>query len=84
MPVCDGFQAISLIRTLEKINLEISPPNVPPPKRALIVALTGLASQRDQDTARNAGADHYITKPMKLSKLKELLIEWKVSPESVT
>ena len=83
MPVCDGFQAIALIRTLEKINLDISPPNLPPPKPALIVALTGLASQRDQDAAREAGADHYITKPMKLSLLKRLLAEWGISAEGV-
>jgi CheY-like chemotaxis protein len=51
-------------------------PNVPLPQPALIVALTGLASQRDQDAARAAGADHFFTKPLKLSRLRELLVEW--------
>lgn len=48
--------------------------HLPPP--ALIVALTGLASQRDQDAARAAGADHFLAKPLKLSRLRELLADW--------
>jgi CheY-like chemotaxis protein len=76
MPICDGFQCSSLIRTLEKMQLKVTPPDTPPPKPALIVALTGLASERDQDAATAVGMDHFLTKPLKLSRLKELMVEW--------
>lgn len=79
MPICDGFQAISLIRSLEKMQIRATPPDIPLPKPAVIAALTGLASQRDQEAARAAGADHYLTKPLKFSRLKELLVEWGIS-----
>jgi len=79
MPVCDGFQCTSLIRSLEKMQLKITPLHVPPPSPALIVALTGLASQRDHDAARAAGADHFLTKPLKLSRLRQLLVEWGIT-----
>jgi len=58
------------------MQLKITSPNAPLPPSALIVALTGLASQRDQDAARAAGADHFLTKPLKLSRLRELLADW--------
>jgi CheY-like chemotaxis protein len=49
-----------------------------PPKPSVIVALTGLAAQRDRDAAVAAGADHYVMKPLKFSTLKILLVEWGV------
>jgi CheY-like chemotaxis protein len=76
MPICDGFECTSLIRTLEKMQLKITPPNTPLPARALLVALTGQGDQDAQDRAKAAGADHFLTKPLKLSRLKELLVEW--------
>ena len=76
MPVCDGFEATSLIRSLEKLQRKVPTSGTPPEPPALIVAVTGLASQRDQDTAKAAGIDYFLTKPLKLSRLKELLIEW--------
>lgn len=78
MPVCDGFQCTTMIRTLEKMQLGILPEGAPKPAPALIVALTGLASRRDRDAAKAAGADHFCTKPLKLARLKELLVEWGV------
>jgi CheY-like chemotaxis protein len=76
MPVCDGFEATSLIRGLERLQSRVPTPSIPPQSPALIVAVTGLASQRDQDAAKAAGIDHFLFKPLKLSRLKELLIEW--------
>jgi CheY-like chemotaxis protein len=74
MPICDSFECTSLIRTLEKMQL--TPPNTPLPARALLVALTGQGDQDAQDRAIAAGPDHFLTKPPKLSRLKELLVEW--------
>ena len=76
MPICDGFQCSSLIRTLEKMQLKVTPPDTPPSKPALIVALTGLASERDQNAATAVGMNYFLTKPLKLSRLKELMVEW--------
>jgi len=58
------------------MQLKVTAHGATPPVPALIVALTGLASQRDQDAAIEAGADYFVTKPLKFSALKELLIEW--------
>ena len=76
MPICDGFQCTSLIRNLEQMQLQITAPGTVPPTPATIIALTGLASQRDQDAAKEVGMDHFLTKPLKLSRLRELLVEW--------
>jgi CheY-like chemotaxis protein len=92
MPVLDGFSCTSMIRGLEKLIQRFpttySPTTPDESKRdgntentALIVALTGLASQKDQDRAKEAGADHFITKPLKLARLKELLVEWNFALE---
>ncbi|KAG9228378.1 hypothetical protein BJ875DRAFT_446930 [Amylocarpus encephaloides] len=81
MPVCDGFRSIALIRSLERLHLRGTPEGASPPTPALIVALTGLASQRDHDAALEAGADHFVTKPLKLLRLKELLVEWNISAD---
>lgn len=84
MPVTDGFEAISLIRVLENMETKVTRRNVTPPTPAVIVALTGLAAQRDRDAAMAAGADHYVTKPLKFSALRELLVEWGVRADGMT
>jgi CheY-like chemotaxis protein len=42
----------------------------------LIIALTGLASSKDQDEAYKAGVDVFLTKPVRFGKLAELLARW--------
>jgi CheY-like chemotaxis protein len=84
MPVCDGFEAISLIRVLETMQVKITPRNATPLTPAVIVALTGLAAQRDRDAAMAAGADHFVTKPLKFSALRELLVEWGVRADGMS
>jgi CheY-like chemotaxis protein len=83
MPVCDGFTSIGLIRSLEKMQAKAvcrENQNRVPVKNSFIVALTGLAAKRDQDAAKAVGADYFLTKPLKLSRLRELWIEWKITP----
>ena len=63
MPVMTGFEATRDIRQYEasqraKLGLDA-------PSPALIVALTGLASSRDQLAAFKCGVDRYLTKPVK-------------------
>lgn len=79
MPVCDGFECISLIRILETMQVKAAPKDGILLKPSTIVALTGLAAQRDRDAAMAAGADHFVMKPLKFSALKGLLTEWEIA-----
>jgi CheY-like chemotaxis protein len=73
MPVCDGFEATRLIRSLEKLQQSIS---TPPVARSRVVALTGVFSFKDTQAAKAAGIDDFLTKPMKLSALASMMKEW--------
>ena len=67
MPVMNGFEAIEAIRTAEAGT----------GKRVPIAALTAHALSGDEERMLNAGADHYLTKPINpnllLSKIEEIL-----------
>ncbi|KAM3066328.1 hypothetical protein ACMFMG_003164 [Clarireedia jacksonii] len=81
MPVCDGFEATRLIRSLEKLQQSISTPPLP---RSRVVALTGVFSLRDTQAAEVAGIDDFLTKPMKLSALATMMREWGFSSQQVS
>lgn len=51
-------------------------PHPPPHPQAFVVALTGLASRKDEDKAYRSGIDLVITKPVKFGKLTELFEKW--------
>jgi len=61
MPVLDGFEAARAIRD--------NHPSPPP----LIVAMSALAGPAMEDTLRECGFDHYVTKPADVLSLVELL-----------
>jgi CheY-like chemotaxis protein/HPt (histidine-containing phosphotransfer) domain-containing protein len=61
MPVMDGLEASRAIRALKLA------------KRPLMVALTANAFQEDHDAAVAAGMDEYLTKPITLTRLRQLL-----------
>jgi CheY-like chemotaxis protein len=61
MPVMDGLEATKQIR------LDPSVVNIP------IIALTALAMEGDRDRCLAAGADEYISKPIKLKQLVHLI-----------
>ena len=65
MPIMNGIDATKAIRAFEVAN--------DPGQRALIIALTGLASAKDQSDAFVAGCDIYMTKPVKFKKVGLLL-----------
>lgn len=60
MPVMDGYEATSLIRTHEAEN-DLSPTPV--------IALTAYALAGDSDRSREAGADYHLPKPVKRDEL---------------
>ncbi|KAL1641764.1 hypothetical protein SLS58_005803 [Diplodia intermedia] len=75
MPIMNGFEATRRIRALEAEFAAARPPHARPPP-ALIVALTGLASGRDQSEAFTSGFDLYMTKPVSFKEVGRLLDNW--------
>ncbi|KAJ4983994.1 hsp90-like protein [Stagonosporopsis vannaccii] len=72
MPVMNGFDATRKIREIEaEYNRTLGPGQAP--LHSLIIALTGLASVRDQKEAYTAGVDAYVMKPVSFAKLATLL-----------
>lgn len=77
MPIMNGFEATRQIREIEaERNAHLEEGQKP--HHSLIVALTGLASIRDQKEAFTAGVDSYIMKPVSFAKLTKFLEDWTV------
>ena len=66
MPVMDGYIATRMIRNLKREDV----------RRLPVIAMTALSSGEDREAARRAGMDDYITKPLELDRLKEMLMKW--------
>ena len=67
MPVCDGIEATSQIRALEKeCGWD----------RSVIVIVTGQDSSSDRTTAHEAGIDGYLVKPVGPKVLDRGLKHW--------
>ncbi|KAH7064201.1 hypothetical protein BKA63DRAFT_497034 [Paraphoma chrysanthemicola] len=69
MPVMNGFEATQEIRSVEK-ERGVARQTIRTPMPAVVVALTGLGSSRDEECAYAAGVDFFITKPMGLFRDK--------------
>lgn len=52
-----------------------------PPEPALIIALTGLASSRDQSEAFTSGVDLFLTKPVAFKEVGKMLDNWEANRE---
>jgi len=64
MPICDGYEATAAIRRLENGSRSVRVP---------IVALTAHAAGLDRDRCFAAGMDEYLTKPISVQRLREVL-----------
>ncbi|OQW93579.1 MAG: hypothetical protein BWK79_10370, partial [Beggiatoa sp. IS2] len=67
MPEMDGFEATTLIRQYEQQR------NV---SRTPIIALTANAMQGDSQRCQMVGMDGYLSKPVTLQNLKDILTQW--------
>ena len=67
MPVMDGLAATREIRKHERSLGQ---------KACTIIALTGLGSADSQQEAFSSGVDLFLTKPVRLKYLREILKDW--------
>ena len=66
MPNLDGIEATSIIR---KMELELN-------KHIPIVALTAHAMKGDREQCINAGMDDYLSKPIHVEELKQMVCKF--------
>ena len=76
MPVMNGFEATRAIRDIEDARTHNATTNGWKPTPALIIALTGLASSRDQTEAFTSGVDLFMTKPVSFKEVGRVLDNW--------
>jgi CheY-like chemotaxis protein len=63
LPGMDGFEATTMLKN-DPITASIP-----------VIALTAMATTRDEDRARNAGCDAFITKPLQVQEVHDA-IKW--------
>jgi CheY-like chemotaxis protein len=69
MPVMDGLSATKMIRDWEQTQEGKRP--------SYICAVTAHASQADRNDCYDAGMNRYMTKPLNLSSMKEIIADWR-------
>ena len=66
MPEMNGFEAARAIRRLEETN----------GTRTAIIALTANAMAADRELCLDSGMDDYLSKPVELAKLQEMILKY--------
>ena len=65
MPEMDGWTATEIIKKKDAVTSQIP-----------LIALTAHALPGDRQRAMDSGCDEYVTKPMDLSELLEIVNQW--------
>ena len=79
MPIMNGFEATRAIREKEETQqtqLRFARMGDQKPRPVFIIALTGLASEKDQAEAFASGVDLFMTKPVSFKEVGQLLDNW--------
>jgi len=89
MPICDGIEATKEIRKIEngeESHLISETPKSSDQfltntdrkrrKKAIIIAMTGLASEEDSEAAEAAGCNEFLTKPVSIKTLNSRMECW--------
>lgn len=66
MPVMNGYEATAAIRTS----------NIPAARSVPIVAMTANAFAEDVQLARSAGMNEHISKPLDMTRLRDVMRKW--------
>ena len=66
MPIMDGYIATQMIRNMKREDVA----NVP------VIAMTTLSAGEGEEEALRAGMNGFITKPLQIGELKEILMKW--------
>jgi len=64
MPIMDGYECMKVIRSDNTL------------KHLPIIAVTAKAMDKDKEKALESGADDYLTKPIDLDKLRDIILMW--------
>ena len=65
MPVMDGYNASRAIREMSGLKSKVP-----------IVAMTANALRGDREKCLNAGMDDYLSKPVKIEAIRDMVIKW--------
>ncbi len=73
MPVMDGFEATRQIRALSNEKSKVP-----------IIAITANAMSRDKDLCLSCGMNDYMSKPVNVKLLEDVLMKWLPAPSANT
>ena len=77
MPVMDGYMATKAVRKLETENRKPEPGGPAPSFRRIpIIALTANCLKGDREKCMDAGMDGYLSKPVSVKSMSEVLEKW--------
>lgn len=75
-PTPDGISSSSAGGSTADFDLKIPSPLREANHPALIIALTGFSSQKDQEMAFESGVDIFMTKPVRFKEVGRILSSW--------